>query len=199
MRSAASCGMISTTATVPGVWDSRGASGQPACSHPRRRRQVLTVAAGAPAGHLRRDRAQRPPQPTQPADRCSPTGSCGLKPCLTACKPRRGYPAARLAPLPVVRPAPQGLPRREAGFEPAASPARTPDPAPARGLCMQCYGSCIARWRREVRHPAGVGSCLGSVWQQGVRFRAVGEPEARSQGHTGLCTQRCDVPGAAPE
>ncbi len=53
--------------------------------------------------------------PTPPADRCSPADGT---PC-------RGFPAARAAPLPAARPALQGLPQREAGFEPADS-VRTP-------------------------------------------------------------------------
>ena len=49
------------SATAPGVQDTRGAGDRPACSHPRCRRQVLAMAAGALAGRLRRDQARRPP------------------------------------------------------------------------------------------------------------------------------------------
>ena len=49
------------SATVPGVRDARGAGGQPACRHPRRRRQVLAVVDGAPAGRLTHRLARRPP------------------------------------------------------------------------------------------------------------------------------------------
>ncbi len=98
------------SATVPGVRNARGAGCQPACSHPRRRRQVLAVADGALAGRLTHRRARHPPRRR--------TTRRSALPC-------RGYPAA-------ARPAPQGLPRRAAGFEPAASPARTPTPSPAQ-------------------------------------------------------------------
>ncbi len=91
MRSVASCCVIGTTLilvqykapcadtdgrvllryrhdidTVPGVRDARGADCQPACSHPRRCRQVLAVADGALAGHLTHRLARRPPLPRTP-------------------------------------------------------------------------------------------------------------------------------------
>ena len=128
-----SCCGISTTAILF-LWR---ADFQPACRLPRCRRQVMDAAAGAQDGRLPHGLARRPPRP---------------RPIRRSALPRRVMRAKALpdrvqAPLglsggtrgarspPSDQPR-RGLPRREAGFEPADSPARTPDPAPARGLSM---------------------------------------------------------------
>ena len=154
------------SATVPGVRDARSAGCQPVCSHPRHCRQVIAVAAGAPAGSWH----AVPRCTAHPADRRSLAGSRGLNPCLTACKPRWGYPAARPAPLPAVRPAPQGLSRRETGFEPAASPALTPSLSPAsreRGV-----------QNRVLRRPDASEVVSGQVFRPPLNARGRGATRA---------------------
>ncbi len=168
--------------TVPGVQDACGACSQLACSHPRHCRQVIAVAAGAPAGRLRRDRARRPPRPTHPG-LVLPRRVMQAKALPDRVQAPWGYPAARPVPLPTARPAPQRLPRREAGFEPAESPALTPGPSPACGRGE----TRAAPDAPEARAPRGTAGGVEACSPRGT----AGRVEARAPRGTAGRVEAC--------